>query len=159
AVGDRLIGALVGHGRSRYGAGRYAGMDRAEVNAGEGDYDVSVVPAIGVGLRIAAAANNGRGLVDVDAADGCRRSRVAGVVDAVAAAREGLTRAFTANGATGDVVSRDPGLGRASLGAGEGGCYVAIVPAVGVRPGAPAAADNRRGLVDVDAAHRRRGGS
>src|SRR5438093_2656300 len=118
------------------------------------DRYVAVVPAVRVGTR-ATAAGNLRGCpVDVDPAHGRRGSGVARVVDAGAAVREGLTRTFAAHGRTRHRVGRDTGLNRALIRAAEGDRHVAVVPAVSVRLRAPAAADLRRRLVDIDASHR-----
>ena len=98
-----------------------------------------------------------RRLVDVDASHGCGRSRVASVVDAVAAVRDGLAAAFPTYGAAGHRIACDAGLDWACVSAGEGDGNVGVVPAVGVRLWVAAAADVRRRLVDVDAADRRGG--
>src|SRR2546428_8690124 len=112
----------------------------------------------GVRLRAAAVGYYRCGLVDIDAADRCRRGGVAGVVDTVAAAGDRLTGAFAAYSATDNCVRRDAGLDCARVRTAEGDGNVSVVPAVGVRLGVAAAGYYRCGLVDIDATHRCRRG-
>src|SRR5205823_2865909 len=90
---------------------------------------------------------------------GCRRSGVAGVVDAVAAVGDGLMGAFCAKNGTGDGIGCDAGLDRASIRAVEVDGDVGVVPVTRVRLWVAAAADYRSCFVNVETIHGRRRGN
>src|SRR6185312_2660430 len=162
-VGYQGVHHLGSQRLSAHGVGVEARLHAARVGAGEVYRHISVVPALGIGCRSAAARDHRLGLVNTDVNNAGRSGAVAGVV--FAGTVDGLARAFagygyvqgagsrTAGSCSGGVDGSDQG---GAVGAGEFHADVGVVPAIGVGRGQASRCQTRRRGVYLD--HHRHGG-